>query len=197
LRRRRAPVTLTTEDAATAPVAVAAAPSLAALLTGHILHDGELVILILRPSLWFIVLQSLPAAAVVLLMAIIAAVADGHVTRHDRSYVAAALLLISARLMWSTLQWMGRLYILTDLRILRISGVFTIDLFDCPLRKVATTTLTALPGERLLGVGSIVIEPKMELVEPGVWQTIAQPREIHEKVVATIARAKQNGMGHG
>ena len=32
--------------------------SLATLLTSHILRDGELVLLILKPSLWFIVFQT-------------------------------------------------------------------------------------------------------------------------------------------
>ena len=35
------------------------ATSLATLLTRHILRDGELVLLLLKPSLWFILLSSL------------------------------------------------------------------------------------------------------------------------------------------
>src|SRR5437016_11226102 len=53
--------------------ATAAAPpvpaitSLATLLTRHVLRDGELVILILRPSLWFVFFSTLRFAAVALI----------------------------------------------------------------------------------------------------------------------------------
>src|SRR5436190_896933 len=49
-----------------APIAIADLPSsLAALIAGHILHDGEVVQLILKPSLLFIVLSSLNFAGIV------------------------------------------------------------------------------------------------------------------------------------
>jgi hypothetical protein len=195
-QRLRPDLAVATEDA-TAPTVIPAPSSLAALLASHILRDGELIILILRPSLWFIFLQSLPAAIVVLLVALISALANGHMEHRDHVYFEVAALLIGGRVMWAILQWMGRLYILTDLRIMRLSGVFTVDIFDCPLRKVARTRLTATTAEKLLAVGSIEIEPKIELMHSGVWQTIANPRKVHEKVAATIARANQNGMGSG
>jgi hypothetical protein len=189
------PIVLATEDAAASPGAMAMPTSLATLLASHILHDGELVILILRPSYWFVLLQSLPHSLLALGFALIFALANGRIDRGDTVYFEAAAFLIAGRVMWSILQWMGRLYILTEFRIVRLSGVFTIDIFDCPLRKVARTRLTATTGEKLLAVGSIEIEPKMELVPTGVWQTIPNPRAVHEKIVATIARANQNGMG--
>ena len=62
---------------------------------------------------------------------------DAHLPGPNRTYQETAATIIGARLLWATLQWMGRLYILTDLRILCVWGVFNIELFDCPLRKVA------------------------------------------------------------
>ena len=41
--------------------------------------------------------------------------------------------------MWALLQWTNRLYVLTDLRIVSITGVFNAQIFDCPLRKIART----------------------------------------------------------
>ena len=38
---------------------VRASSSLAALLTGHILQDGEVILLILKPSLWYIAFASM------------------------------------------------------------------------------------------------------------------------------------------
>jgi len=92
---------------------------------------------------------------------------------------------------WATLQWMSRLYILTDLRVLSISGVFNVNIFDCPLRKVARTRLLRSNEERFTGVGSIEIIPQDDSLPFGQWQMISQPAAVHEQMVATINRAKQ------
>jgi hypothetical protein len=99
---------------------------------------------------------------------------------------------IFGRLTWSTLQWMGRLYILTDLRILRLAGVFTVDAYECPLRRIARTRIVRTSRERIVGVGSIEIIPQDEERAIDTWQTVARPKEVHETIVAAINRAKQH-----
>ena len=172
------------------------ATSLATLLSRHILRDGELVILLLKPSAWFIVLSSLRFAAVVLLLMSAVFLFDLHEKFHVLNTLAViegGLFLITGRVMWAVLQWTARLYVLTDLRILSISGVFNVQIFDCPLRKVARTRLLLATRDRLLGVGSIEIIPLAEDAPEGLWQTVARPRLVHEQVVATINRSKQGG----
>ena len=107
--------------------------------------------------------------------------------------IEGGIFIVAGRLMWAVLQWMARLYVLTDLRVLRISGVFNVHIFDCPLRKVARTRVLQFTRDRLLGVGSIEIIPMDDNEPEGVWQTIAKPRMVHEQVVATINKAKQGG----
>jgi hypothetical protein len=97
--------------------------------------------------------------------------------------------------MWAVLQWMGRLYVLTDLRIIRLAGVLKVEIFDCALRKVARTQVNASLKERLCGTGGIEIIPGDESCPPAVWQTVARPAEVNELIVATINRAKQHGYG--
>jgi hypothetical protein len=190
-----APLRLASEGAATADAAPAIAPSLATLLTRHILRDGELVLLILRPSLWFVPLSGIRFIAAVLICMIAATVFAERVPGNPIVYVEVGIFLIAGRLMWGVLQWMGRLYVLTDLRIVRLAGVFAVDIFDCPLRKVARTRLIYTTRERVLGVGSIEIIPQDEEQPAGVWQTIAKPRHVHQQVLATIRRARQGGCG--
>ena len=184
------PGNLASEGAAAAPPF---SPSLAALLATHILRDGELVLLILKPSLWFVLLSSLRFIAGVLILTIAAKIFDAHLPGPNRDYLETGLTIIAARLMWATLQWMGRLYILTDLRILCVWGIFNVELFDCPLRKVARTRLVRGLAEQVLGVGSIEIIPQDESVPFGVWQTVGRARQVHEQILATISRAKQGG----
>ena len=171
-----------------------AATSLATLLTRHILRDGELVVLILKPSIWFVPLSSIKFIAAVLIFMIAAKVFDEHLPYNPFVYVETGVFLIAARLMWAVQQWTSRLYVLTDMRILRIAGVFTVNIFDCPLRKVAQVRLVSNVRERLFGVGSIEITPQDESNPPGVWQTIGRPHDVLEQVQAAIRKAQHNGM---
>jgi hypothetical protein len=180
--------------AAVAPVARPAATSVATLLTRHILRDGETVLLILKPSLWFILFGLLRFIAVALILVISVQL---WFPRHLHLAVEAGMLLITTRTAWAILSWMGRMYLLTDLRVLRLSGVFTTEIFDCPLRKVARTRLVPTFRERLLGLGSIEFIPSDDQRPCSTWQTIRRPHEIHEQVQRAIARAKQGGCNGG
>jgi len=178
-----------------AAAASAASTPIGALMSGHILRDGELVLLILRPSRWLILLSSLRFLAVVLIGMILAGMYHEEVRYQLRRVMELGVFLIAGRLMWAVLQWMGRYYILTDMRILRLSGVFSVAIFDCPLRRVARALLEVTFKERLCRIGSIVIIPADEQFGLGSWQMVARPREVREQIVAAINRAKQSGMG--
>jgi hypothetical protein len=176
-------------DSPVAPVAT----SVATLLTRHVLRDGELVLLILKPSLLYIPLSSLKFLAGVVILLIAAHMLDDRLPYTTMGYVQLGILAASARLMWAVLQWAGRLYVLTDLRIVVISGVFSVGIFDCPLRKVARARLVRPTRERLLRLGTIEIIPQDENTSIGLWQTIARPVQVHEQIQATVRRARQGG----
>jgi hypothetical protein len=175
------------------------ATSIATVLTSHLLQDGEVVLLILKPSLWFILLSALRFVAVVLILMIAARLLDQRLPGGNLAYQELGLFVLAGRVMWSVLQWMSRLYILTDLRIIRLSGVFSLEIFDCPLRKVARTRLVRSMRERLTATGSIEVIPADDSLPIASWSTIARPAQVHEQVVAAINRAKQGGCGplHG
>ncbi len=179
--------------AVNAPAVPLRRASLAALLAGHILHDGEVVMLIVKPSLWFLVLSSLPFAAVASILLLWLLLFTNPSRSETLAYVEVAVAIAAGRVMWAVFQWMGRFYILTDLRIVRLGGVFTIELFDCPLRKIARTRVVASTLERIVRTGTIEVIPQEGSWGLGNWQTIGQPMEVHEQIVATINRAKQGG----
>ncbi len=179
--------------AATADAAVST--PVAALMAGHVLRDGELVILILRPSRWFILLSSLKFLAVVSIVTILSVVFDDVLHVHPRRAIEMGVWLAVGRLMWAVLQWMGRLYMLTDLRILRLSGVFNVSVFDCALRKVARTMLESTFKEKLFRVGSVDVNPQDEEQPIFQWHMVARPAHVHKQILAAIQRAKQGGLG--
>lgn len=169
--------------------------SLAHLLAGHILQDGELVLLILKPSRWWILLESLRFSAIVLIILLGLQLWPMNLTPRTLTLIVEiGLLLIAGRVMWAVLQWMGRLYLLTDLRIVRLSGVFHVDVFDCPLRRVARTRLLRSFRERLVGRGSIEIIPQDEDLPIDCWVTIKHPHRVHEQIQSAINRAKQRNL---
>lgn len=197
LHPRLRPVIVSASEGAGAATADAApsATSLATLLSRHILRDGEVVILLLKPSPFFIAITSLRFVAIVALLVTAVFLFDLNDRFHLNTVavIEAGIFLAAGRLMVAVLQWMARLYVLTDMRVLRISGVFNVQIFDCPLRKVARTRVLQSTRDRLLGVGSIEIIPSDDDEPEGVWQTISKPRIVHEQLVATINKAKQGG----
>jgi hypothetical protein len=175
--------------AATADAPPRSRASLAALLTGHILNDGELVLFILKPSWAFIPLSSIRFLAGIAIGMIAARVFAESLPYRTTVYTELGLLLAAARLMWAAMQWMGRYYILTDMRIVRLSGVFTVEIYDCPLRKVGRTRLVYTLKERILRTGTIEIFP-FDDYPIGSWPMVPRPVEVHEQVVAAVNRAR-------
>jgi hypothetical protein len=160
------------------------------LLARQDLRDGELILLILKPSRWYIALSCLRfiAGVLVILCALHLAAAP---QAHLRYCVDAGLFAISSRIMWASLAWMGRLYVLTNQRVLRFSGVFHIDVIDCPLRKIAKTRVTYQFSERMLYLGTIEIVPQDDDRPPAAWQMVRHPREVREQIEAAIRKAKE------
>lgn len=175
---------------APAVAAPAAATSLATLLTRHILRDGEIILLVLKPSLWTILFGTLPAIGVALIVMISTGLwAHAHI----HIAVEAGLMLIACRAAWAVLGWTGKLYLLTDRRVIRIWGVFNPQIHDVPLRRVARTRLVAGSLERLWRLGSMEIIPDCDRWPWSVWQTVPKPRQVHETICRAVARAKQGG----
>ncbi len=176
---------------AVAPPAVST--SLATLLARHVLRDGEVILLILKPSLWTILFSCIPATALALIIMISAGLRSPN---HTHIGVEVGLMLIAIRAGWAVMSWAGKLYLLSDLRIVRISGVFSPQIHDIPLRKVARTRLVRGYHERLFRLGSIEIIPESDHYPWSVWQSVPKPEEVDETIRRTVARAKQ-GSGHG
>lgn len=167
------------------------------LVPAHLLDGGEIVILAIKPSLWFIVFAS--ARWLVLMSLII--IAAGWLGRHlphlnTPTIVHAALALAAARVALAILQWVSRLYILTNRRIMRLTGILNIDLFECPLTKIQNTYLTLTWYERLTRLGTISFATAGTGGIEASWINVNNPLELHERLRSAIHRAQksQNGL---
>ena len=167
------------------------AGSIAGTVPAHLINEGEQIILAIKPSLWFIVFHSVPLIIILGLFLIglrtffPADVFDSW-SRTIHQIVALAILV---QLVVSTLQWISRLYVLTDRRILRIRGIINIEIFECPLIKIQNTYLTLAWYERLLSLGSIFFATAGTAGVEASWMNINQPLEVHELIRSAIRDA--------
>ena len=177
--------------APSAEPAAACSPAMVGV-PARLLADGEIVILAIKPSGWFILLQSLP------MLAVAAAVAAAVWCFKDRLFgppatqtvvLTACTAVACAAVLLAGLGWMSRLYVLTDRRVLRVRGLLREEVCHCPLREIAEVMLAASTMERLLGVGSLYFR-RSSKPEAMDWLHIARCAEVRQIVTDAIGRAR-------
>ena len=187
--KEHADTTSGTRFAAEDATPVAAPP--VAIVPDKLLDAGEVVILAIKPSFWFVLLNSFPAVAaaggVALFCYVLAKL--GVAWMSPKVVLTLCGTVALAKVMASCVQWAGRLYVLTNVRIIRLRGVLRADVFQCPLRQIAETGLTASLPEKVLAVGSLWFHVPDSKAQETAWLHIAQPNEVHEVVREAIRRA--------
>lgn len=170
-----------------------------ALVPEGLLAGDEIVLLAVKPSLWFIVLRSAPWLAGCALAGLavwyLAAQHDGEQWSRLalQGVIAAALISVSVAMF----QWTSRLYVLTNRRVMRIKGALRVDIFESPLHRIQSTCLMISPTERLLRIGTIRLTTAGEHGRSARWEHIAQPATIHTRLRNAIARSHMSGGGQG
>ncbi len=157
----------------------------------EMLDKDEIVEFSIKPSLWFVAIVS---ARFVLLVGVLAAIV-AVVTRDSGTQFAAyaaslAVLATVLRVVVASLQWASRVYILTNRRVMRFSGVLTVTIAECPLKQIKQTNLRLEAVQRVLRLGSICVTPTAEQGTTIVWNHVAKVGEIYERVIRAIRRAQ-------
>lgn len=157
----------------------------------ELLDDDEVVELSIKPSLWFIAIVSVRVVAVAVLLAAAVVLASGDSGSVFAAYfVTLATLAAVVRVVVASMQWASRVYVLTNRRVMRLSGVLTVALTECALRRVEGTRLRQDPVQRQLRLGTICVGPVGGCEAPIVWEHVARAEEIHERVVRAIRKAQ-------
>ena len=102
--------------------------------------------------------------------------------------VQLTLAVVALRIGMAVLQWVSRVYVLTNRRVMRIRGVFRASVFACPLVKVINTGITVDPHEKLTRLGSIWFNTGTDS-QDGTWYHVTHPEEIHDQIRRAIERA--------
>ena len=128
--------------------------------------ETDRVVFAIKPSPLFIVLA--PLRAIVIAAAMGCIVFLGAAAAHrfaapgiagampDPNIVAAATdSLILLRLVWQALEYIARLYVLTDRRVVRVSGVLGQRIVEAPVERIQHYVVYRSLRERLTGLQSI------------------------------------------
>lgn len=163
---------------------------LQAMLPPDLLHPSEIIVLLLKPSAWSIVLESLKTIAIVALFVSSFLLAEQYyrLPLHRNDMLLATTTLLTIRLFWEFLDWMGRVYILTDQRVIRVQGVWRAQILEAPLKKISQSSLTFSNRERVIGLGTVVFRLFDHAYDELHWRMVAKPGEVHEIVQKTIDR---------
>ena len=162
----------------------------AGIVPEQLLQPNEIIILCLKPSAWFIILASLRELFIVGGFFIVAMVLQHHdqliISRRD--VIIIFIVLLALILFWRFLDWLARVYILTDRRIVRIKGVLRVQVFETQLKQIQHTDTIFTLRERLFGLGSIGFATAGTGVVDAYWLMLANPLEVHRRVVQAINR---------
>ena len=166
----------------------------------QLLQDGETVILAIRPSPWFIIVDGgwvyLFCITVALLLAWLTHQPWAPVILPESQIFPLLATVLSIRIVWKFLDWANRLYLLTDQRIMRRRGVIQFSLIEAPLDRIQHSAIFTRVIERLLGLGTIGFATAGSGRFEVVWEMVPNPLEVHKTVTDAVDRYGRGGK-HG
>jgi membrane protein YdbS with pleckstrin-like domain len=158
----------------------------------HLLQEDETVLLFLRPSPWFVLLDGGSIYLLIAVCALFFAWLGNQpwtpVVFSEQQVFSAFAMVVVLRAIWKTLDWANRLYVLTDRRILRRRGVFVMSVVEAPLRRIQNSAVYARVRERVLGLGTIGFATAGSDGFEVVWEIIPSPIDVHRTVLDAIER---------
>ncbi len=165
------------------------------ILPPQLIQPNEIIILMLKPSLWYIPLNSLKSILVSMLLAFTIAYVEYDFPHllgiRKREALFFIFLALSLKLFIQSLDWLSRYYILTDKRIICVQGITNIQIFETPLQNILHTNTLFPLKQRLLALGSISFSTAGSAGVDAYWLMINKPLEIHRIVIQTLAKYRQ------
>ena len=180
-------------DAGGAGAPRAVAPELVnAMVPSQILQEDEIVLLLTKPSLFWLLYSSFPFLLATSLVGVLFAQISLSIAGINPSPVALVVVLVCVgRLIWALLVWTSHIYMLTNIRILTIKGVINVHMFQAHLRKIQNLRAYQPLGQRIFGTGTLGFSTAAAAGEAeSAWVMINRPLEVQEQVVAAMNKAK-------
>ncbi|MCP4707206.1 MAG: PH domain-containing protein [Planctomycetes bacterium] len=166
-------------------------PDINDMLPSDLINEDENVIFAIKPSLWTIIFLSFRTTVIASILTALTLWLGPmmHLGRLSTYIVEACGAAILTRFGFAVLQWVSRSYVLTDRRIIRIRGVFTIDIFQCALPKVQNTFLVLTLPQRILQLGNIEFTTAGTGSVEAIWRHVKHPLNIHKQLINAMNTA--------
>ncbi|TVQ61612.1 MAG: PH domain-containing protein [Phycisphaerales bacterium] len=159
------------------------------LLVGY-LPEGEPILLSLRPSLLFILLYPLGtyAALIGVGWAVWLTLTITGIGPDAARVPWMTLIALLGRLAWACLEWLSRLYVLTDRRVITVAGVLRQGMADLPLSRIQHVAVYKSLRERVFGLGTIGFATAGTGTIEAAWRMLDQPVRTLDVIRRTLAR---------
>lgn len=161
----------------------------------HILQDDEIVLMLVKPSLFFIFYTSIVFVLVALMMGVAAEQLThagglgGYIGPTEVALIT--VLAVVGRLVWALLVWTSHIYMLTNLRVVTIKGVINVHMFQSQLRKIQKTEIFRPLGQRIFWTGTVGFSTAAAAgTVDSTWVMLSHPVETHQRIVAAISKAQ-------
>ncbi|MEM9294920.1 MAG: PH domain-containing protein [Planctomycetota bacterium] len=166
-----------------------------------LLQDGEVVLLMLKPSPWFVPLGALRPVAGLALVAMLLATLNNaaldlgwlglggaslRTGLESRDLLLAGAGAVVLRWFWQLLEWLSHVYVLTDRRVLRSRGVLGVSTAEVPLPRLQQIELGQTAKEKAVGVGTITLSDGRG--GHADWEMVARPEDVRDAVAQARRR---------
>ena len=155
----------------------------------EVLHDNEIVIMMVRPSMWYVAAISLRMTAILLLAALLID-RTGLAGRFldERSLWSVAGILVAVRWVYALINWLSQLYLLTNHRIVVLRGATKVEIFQVGLCRITEARLMSTPLQRLLGTGNIGFATGGDILPQSVWLWVANAPRVHQQILQALSK---------
>lgn len=159
----------------------------------HLVPPGEVVVLARRASLWYVLLARLEWLLAMAAVTVVALVLGAHTWAGVSAVVVVASGALPAALvlLYLALDWMTRLYLLTDRRVIRVQGIVRQTTVDVALERIENMTLARSARERLLGLGTLWFASAAATIGEFGWSYMTEPAAVMQTVRETIERRRR------
>ncbi|MAJ45699.1 MAG: hypothetical protein CBC35_00035 [Planctomycetes bacterium TMED75] len=163
----------------------------------QLIQDDETVLLVIRPSPWFILIDGAWVyfffITLALLLAWLAHQPWSPVIIPETQIFPLLATVLSIRVVWKFLDWANRIYVLTDQRIMRRRGVIQFSLIEAPLGRIQHSAIFTRVVERVLGLGTIGFATAGSGQFEVIWEMISNPLTVHRTVNDAVERYGRPG----
>lgn len=150
--------------------------------------SDERTVLVLKPHPMFLLLAT-PRRFVALALVVVLLQVVGGAAAWATTAAGVAGMLIGVQLVWNTVQYAARWYVLTEQRVMRVGGVFAQVALELPLRRIEFFAVAKPLSERVLGLGRVGFASGATSGVEVVWATIAKPAEVVDRIRPMVERA--------